>query len=179
MTNATLGETLRARVEADMPGLSPGEVTAYVDAALQEVAAAAPDADQARRIDDDLLRKDVGYAIPDDALNLFPSLVQAVIGAFTNGPIGALSDLAGILFRYRSLRVELTAEEAAVLRVLRAAKTARQPPLAPFDIRERLSEAGLTIKRPLHEVLAGLKGKNTDKTTLVIENGGRWAVGNI
>jgi hypothetical protein len=179
MTLGDLQTTLRSKVEAGLPALNPAEMNAYVEAALRAVAASAPDADQQRRIDSDLLRSDVAYAIPDDALNLFPALVQAAIGAFANGPVGALSELAGILFRYRSLRIELAAEEAAVLRVLRAAKLARQPPLPSFDIHQRLDDAGLALQRPLNEVLAGLKGKNTDKTTLVVENGGRWAVGNI
>lgn len=178
-TLSELQAALSARMEADAPHLSPVERAAYVDATLLALTAADPTAVQKRRIDDDLLRSDVAYAIPDDALNMYPALVQAAIGAFSKGPIGALSDLVGVLFRYRTLRVELTAEEAAVLRALRAAKTARVPPLAPADINKRLLDAGLTLKRPVADVLATLKGKKTDKATLVVESDGRWAIGNV
>ena len=182
MQTATLGNlrtALRSRMQAGAPDLSPAETAAFVDGTLLELTATVQKPDQKRRIDDDLLRSNVAYAIPYDALELFPSLVKAAIGAFASGPIGALTDVVGLLFRYQTMRVELTAEEAAVLRVLRSAKTARTPPLSSTDIEKRLAEAGLALKSPIDDVLAAVKGKKTDKVTLVIENDGRWTIGNV
>ena len=127
----------------------------------------------------DLLNADVVFAVPDDALNLFPSIVQAAIGFFAKGPIGSLSDAVALMFRYRTLRVAISAEEAAVLRALKAAKTAGKPALAPADLRERLSAEGLLPAAPLETVLAGLLAKKTEKTILVREVDGRWSIGNV
>jgi membrane carboxypeptidase/penicillin-binding protein len=95
------------------------------------------------------------------------------------GPHAALADLVALLFRYRCLRVELNAEEAAILTVLKQAKSEMQPPLSEANIRDALKRERLILKRPLTEALASLKSKRTDRATLVLENGGRWAIGSV
>lgn len=135
--------------------------------------------DATRRLDRDLFKGDVVYAIPDDALKLFPELVQATIAAFGKGPIAALPNLVGLLFRYRALRVTLTAEEAAVVRILKRAKVEARPPLAPADIESSLKRDGLLTQKSVAELLHSLVAKHTEKATLVKETDGRWSIGNV
>lgn len=178
LTATQLQQALAARLAP--AGLDPARQAAFVDAALQVLIEPLSGSSEAkRRIDRDLLDSNVAYAVPDEALELFPSLVQAVLGGFMHGPAAALPELVGVLLRYRRLRVELTADEAAVLSVLRAAKVEKSPPLSPADIAARLASRGLQTHRPLAELLASLKSKQTDKATLVREADGRWAVGNV
>lgn len=180
LTASQLRQALKDTLDKSQAGLDPGEAERFVTAA--EAALAHPDIPQSeakRRIDDDLLKPDVAYAIPDEALNLFPALVRAVVGAFGKGPITALPDLVTLLFRYRTLRVEVTAEEAAVLRVLKRKKTAQHPTLSPAEIEDALKNDGLAPKQKVSELLANLAAKKTDKATLVRETDGRWAIGNV
>ena len=132
-----------------------------------------------RSIDRSLLDANKLYAIPDDALNLFPALVQAAVGAFAKGPIAALPDLVAMLIRYRSLKVEIAAEEAAVLRVLKQAKTEGVGPLSGAEVANRLQIQKLTMTREVEDVLGGLLAKKTEKATLVQQANGRWAIGNV
>jgi hypothetical protein len=160
--------------------LDSGGIQTVVTAAAAELAHPdAPQSEARRRLDQDILKPDVVYAVPDDALNLFPALVQAAVAAFGKGPIAALPDLVSLLFRFRALRVPLTAEEAAVLRVLKRAKTAQRPALAPADIEDALKKDGLAPKQKVGELLASLAAKKTEKATLVRETDGRWTIGNV
>jgi hypothetical protein len=180
LTAAQLRQVVSDSLEKSTGSLDPDQKAELAEAtSAQLIALAAPPAEGKRRLDPALFNSNVVYAVPDEALNLIPSLVQAVVGAFSNGPAGALGDLVGILVRYRSLKVELTAEEAAVVSVLRTAKVEKSPPLAPAQITERLTKAKLTLKQPLGAVLASLLAKKTDQTTPVREADGRWTVGNV
>ena len=115
MTQLTISQ-LQERLLASLP---PEAMDRPADqrAELVRMAAAqlvtSPAIEYERRVDDALFNSKVAYAVPDDALNLFPSIVQAVVGAFAKGPVGALADVVGLLVRYSTLKVKLTAEEAA------------------------------------------------------------------
>lgn len=179
LTMSQLQQALRTSLEQvalDRPAAEQAELVKNI--VQQFAAGTGPVPDHERRIDN-AVNSDLAYAIPDDALNLFPSMVQAAIGAFAKGPIGALSDIVGLLLRYRSLRVELSAEEAAVLRVLREAKTEGSTSLAPADIQDRLKSKQLRLRQPLGGLLAGLAAKKTERATLVREANGRWTIGNV
>jgi hypothetical protein len=180
MTFADLQAALRTNIASAVPGLdAPAQAAMAAAMAAEVVRLATPGRSTERRLDADLLRPGVVYAVPDETLNLIPTLVQAAIGVFTKGPVGALSDVVALMFRYRGLRVELGAEEAAVLKVLKAAATLGQPPLSLADLGERLRSEQLLPARRLPEVMAALQAKKTDKTTLVKEAGGRWSIGNV
>jgi hypothetical protein len=187
MTNLTISQltqTVQSTLAQAAPDRSPEQWAELADAIARQLAAQAPPpdgvpvAEHERRVDDDLF-SNVAYAIPDDALSLLPSIVQAAVGAYAKGPIGALADLVGLLVRYRSLRVEISADEAAVLRVLREAKKAGQTTLAPAEVQSRLKVEGLALHQPVGDVLASLLAKKTEKATLVREVNGRWAIGNV
>src|SRR5580704_6575950 len=75
-----------------------------------------------RRIDDDLLNAGFAYAVPDEHLKLGVSYVKAAVACFTGGPKAAIAELVGLLLRYERLKIKLSAEEAAVLRVLKKAR---------------------------------------------------------
>jgi hypothetical protein len=162
-----------ARVDTS---LDAAEMKSFVAAAVAELQ---PPADGKRRLDQDLLKRDIVYAIPDDVLNLFPDLAQAVIAAFGKGPSAALPNLVGLLFRYRTIRVALTAEEAAVVRVLKRAQVEALPPLALADIVVALKRDGLITRQSVAELLQSLVAKRTEKVTLVREADGRWSIGNV
>ena len=152
----------------------------FADAAVAELFALAhPDQANVRRIDSKLFDKDTLFAVPDDALNLVPALVQAVLGAFAKGPAAALPDLFGVLFRYRQLRVEITPQEAAVLRTLKEAKAGKLGPLSPAEIVDRLQADGLAAAVDVPAVLDALLAKKTEKATLVATANGRWSIGNV
>ena len=182
MTEYTLTDLQSAlhKALAAAPG-AVSDAQAYVDAAAAELLALAqPGVQTPRRIDRNLLDKDTLYAVPDDALNLFPALVQAAIGAFAKGPAAALPDLVSTLLRYRTLRVVITPQEAAVLRALKQARLEGQGPLAVADIDARLQAQGLGLGSSQTEtLLAGLNAKKTDKAALVREANGRWSIGNV
>jgi hypothetical protein len=96
------------------------------------------------------------------------------------GPIGALADLVGLLVRYRSLRVEISADEAAVLRVLRDAKKAGEATLAPAEVQSRLQAEGIALHQRVGDVFASLLAKKTEEAKLVVlEVNGRWRIGNV
>jgi hypothetical protein len=179
-----LTENVQSTLSRAIPDRSSDDRAELARAIARRLAEQAPPPDgvpateRERRIDDDL-NSNVAYAVPDDALNLLPSIVQAAVGAFAKGPIGALADLVGLLVRYRSLRVVLSADEAAVLRALRDAKKAGQPTLAPAEVMSRLQAEGLALHQPIGDVLASLLAKKTEKATLVREVNGRWAIGNV
>lgn len=157
--------------QEEMPALAAGIAREVLDALYP-----APDAK--RRLDADLFKSDRYYAIPDDALELIPSLAKAAFSVVTGELAHALPELVGILYRYRKLQVVLDGDEAAVLRVLRAARKAQDGPLSPAAIRDQLGK-GLHLRRPLDEVLSGLEAKKTDKTILVTQWNGRWTIGNV
>jgi len=136
-----------------------------------------PDVD--RRVDADLFNKDRFYAIPDEALDLIPSLAKAAFAVIVGSPVHALPDLVGVLYRYRTLQVEIDADEAAVIGALRAAHKDRSGPLSAAEIADRLKASGLQLRRPLKLVLASIAGKKTEKATLANESNGRWTIGNI
>jgi hypothetical protein len=136
-------------------------------------------ADAERRVDSDLFRKDRFYAIPDEALDLIPSLAKAAFAVIAGSPVHALPELVGILYRYRTLQIVLDADEAAVIGVLRAAHKDSLGPLSPAEIGDRLKASSLQLRRPLKEVLASIGAKKTEKATLANESNGRWTIGNV
>jgi len=147
--------------------------------ALEVLAAHYPIPDAERRIDADLLKKDTFYAVPDEALDLLPSLAKAAFEAIVGNAVGALPELVGILYRYRNLKIELDVDEASVIRSLRSAKKAGRGPLAPAEIRDAIKDNGLKLRRPLSDVLGSLRNKQTEKVTLAREVNGRWTTGNV
>jgi len=183
LTLSELQQTLVGSLQSSALGLDTAGLSDFSDAAARAVAGALDSNEAAepslRRLDPDLTDRNRVYAVPDDALNRFPSLVLAALGAFTKGPTGALADLVGLMFRYRTLRVAITADEAAVLRALRDAKVAGLPPLTLAELRTRLIAAQTLPQPPLEDLLASLQAKKTDKATLVREVGGCWAIGNV
>lgn len=156
----------------EMPALATGIAGEMLEALY-------PALDAKRRLDADLFRSDTYYAIPDDALDLIPSLAKAAFAVISGEPAHALPELVGILYRYRKLQVVLDGDEAAVLRVLRAAQKAKRGPLSPADIRDQLKNSSLHLQRPLNEVLSGLEARKTEKTILATESNGRWTIGNV
>jgi hypothetical protein len=133
-----------------------------------------------RRIDGELFDRNKYYAVPDDALDLIPSLAKAAFSVITGKLAEALPDLVGILYRLRTLRVEIDGDEAAVLRVLRAERNGgERRPLSMADIEKRLENDKIHLRRPLKEVLTGIEGKKTEKATLATQTNGRWTIGNI
>ena len=92
-----------------------------------------------QRIDSKIGGKGAAYAIPDDALKLMPSLIKAVGKLLTGNFFAPVPELIGILYRYRTLRVELTADEAAVMRTLRRAANDNRGPLTLAQIGEGLA----------------------------------------
>lgn len=132
-----------------------------------------------RRIDDDLLNADVAYALPDEHLKLGLSYVKAAVACFTGGPKTAIAELVGLLLRYERLKIKLSAEEAAVLRVLKKANADGLGALSPAAIGDRLATDHAVLRDP-RPLLQQLKLKNRDKTKLVEETvPGMWAVGNV
>jgi hypothetical protein len=179
LTMSEIQQTLRSATTQYPPDWSDADQSAFAESvARQWTAELRGSTHSERRIDDAIFSRGA-YAISDDALNLFPSIVQAVIAVFAKGPAGALADLVALLLRYRSLRVELTPEEAAVLRVLQDAKKEKLTTLVPADIQDRLRQKQLKLSQPLGDVLDSLLAKKADKTTLVREANGRWAIGNV
>src|SRR5687768_3674497 len=116
LTASQLAQALEDSLARGGMSLDATAIKCFSAAAVLEVETPG---DATRRLDQDLFKRDAVYAIPDDVLKLFPELVQATIAAFGKGPIAALPSLVGLLFRYRALRVTLTAEEAAVVRILK------------------------------------------------------------
>ena len=170
---------LKGQVGAKLGDLELEQEAGLTDKMTREILNAYhPPQDASRRIDADLLKSGVAYAIPDEALDLLPSLVKAVIGGVIEGPLHALPELVGILYRYRKLQVELNADEAVVLRALRSARDSGEGALAPANLGKRVGE-GIRLQRPMAQVLKGLKAKNTEKTILVRETNGRWVIGNV
>src|SRR5262245_37911100 len=128
LTIPRIADKIQRMLAEAAPDYSPEEQPKLADAIARRLATQAlaldgvPATERKRRIDNDLL-SDVAYAVPDDAFDLLPSIVRAVVKAFTKGPVDALADLVDLLVLYRSLRVEISPDEAAVLRVLDDAKT--------------------------------------------------------
>jgi hypothetical protein len=179
LTPDQLRQALASALAAAPQSISPEDAERYVDAAANAlITSGEPPRPGLRRIDASLVGDKV-FAIPDDALDLFPSVVGAVLGAFEKGPASVLPDLVSLLLRYRSLRIEISPEEAAVLRALKAAKAEGAGPLAPADIAARLESQGLRPSRDVAALLDALKARKTEKATLVQEADGRWAIGNV
>jgi hypothetical protein len=175
-----LGEALCMPLQTGLGQTDDSAIRRTAEAIAQEVVSSHyPQPDAVRRIDRDLFDPDVAYAIPDDALALVPSLTLAVVSALGGGLLAAVPELVGVLYRYRTLRVEINADEAMVLRALRAANKSGVSSLAPAEIHNRLAGDGLSPKRPLNEVLRSLEAKKTDKATLVREINGRWAIEDV
>jgi hypothetical protein len=173
-------EEFRDQVASSLSGL-PGkreEAAKFADmVALEVLAAYHPIPEAERRLDADIFKKGTFYAIPDEALDLLPSIAKAAFAAVTAGPLSAVPELVGILYRYHTLAIELDADEAAILRALRSANKSGQGALAIAEVRDRID--GIKLKRPLIDVLEGLSAKQTAKTQLVHEVNGRWTIGNV
>ncbi len=174
----TLEQSLKA---AGAPGARPqASPEDFADAAAIELLSLAqPGVPRQRRIDAKLFDRTTLFAIPDDELKLMPTLVTAVFNAFAKGPGDALPELFGLLVRYRRLRVEITAQEAAVLRTLKQAKAAKLGPLTAAQIGDRLRSDGLAASVDVPAVLDALVAKATDTATLVSTANGRWLIGNV
>ncbi len=145
------------------------------DAAVQVLSAHYAIKDAQRRIDADLVRKDTYYAIPDEHLELLPSLAKAAISVVSDGAAGALGELIGVLYRYLTLNVKIDGDQAAVLRVLKSAESA----LSAADVSQRVKASGIQLRRPVAQVLTELEGKQRGDTVLVHNVNGRWAIGNV
>jgi hypothetical protein len=145
------------------------------DVAVQVLATHYPVADAPRRIDADLLKKDTYYAIPDENLALLPTLVKAALSVVADGGYGAIGELVGVLYRYRTLNVRIDGDDAAVLRALKSADAA----LSAADVVQRIEASGIRLRRPVAEILSQLQDKERGATVLVHNVNGRWAIGNV
>ena len=144
-------------------------------AASAIVAAHSEIPDAPRRIDADLVKADTYYAIPDENLELLPSLAKAAMSVVSDGAVGAIGELIGLLYRYRTLQVPIDGAQAAVLRVLKAAGRS----LSAADVGQRVEASGVRLARPVGQVLAELQGRQRGSTVLVHNVNGRWAIGNV
>lgn len=152
-----------------------GDDSAAADAAVQVIASHYAIPDARRRIDADLLKKDAYYAIPDENLDLLPTLVKAALSVVADGGYGAIGDLIGLLYRYRTLNVSIDGEQAAVLRALKSADAA----LSAADVAQRMEASGVRLSRPVAQILSELQNKQRGATVLVQNVNGRWAIGNV
>lgn len=179
MAQLTFGE-FRDQVASRLSGLStePEEAASLANmVALEVIAVYHPIPDAKRRLDADIFERGKYYAIPDDSLDLLPSVAKAAFAAVTGGPFSAVPELIGILYRYHRLAIELDADEAAILRALRSANKSGQGALTVAELRDRID--GIKLKRTLIDVLEGLSAKKTEKAQIVREVNGRWAIGNV
>lgn len=119
-----------------------------------------PDVEAERRVDRDLFKRDRYYAIPDEELNLLPSLVSIALVFFTSGPAEAIPDLFALLIRYRRLRVELNGDEAIVLRSLDCAKKVDAGGLTAAELSKRLSNDKKLAVGEVEQILRGLLEKS-------------------
>jgi hypothetical protein len=175
-TLARLCDEVQARLRSEMvEGADDPEFTRRI--AVEILAGLDQLPEGKRRLDQDLLNSKVVYAVPDNALALVPAFVKAAGALFTGGPVTAISELVELLVRYEQLKVKLSVEEAAVLRVLKAAARAGDGALSLSEIGARLSTDGATVES--RGILQKLKAKSTSSTTLVVEAGPRWAIGNV
>lgn len=171
-------DQLKERIGTSIREAGSGEKdTAAVasDVAVQVLAAHYNIPDAQRRIDADLLKKDTYYAIPDENLDLIPTLAKAALSVASDGGIGAIGELIGVLYRYRILNVQIDGDQAAVLRALKSADAT----LSAADVRQRVEAAGVRLRRPVAQVLAELESRQRGATVLVHNVNGRWAIGNV
>jgi len=84
--------------QEELPALAAGIAWEVLDALYPAVEAK-------RRLDADLLKSDTYYAIPDDALDLIPSLAKAAFAVVSAAPAHALPELVGILSDIASSRL--------------------------------------------------------------------------
>jgi hypothetical protein len=171
-------DQLTERVEAAMRQAgngAPPDAEAASIVAMHVVGAHHTLPDASRRIDRDLLRKDTYYAIPDENLDLLPTLVRAALAVVSDGGAGAIGELTGLLYRYRTLNVQIDGEQAAVLRALKSAESA----LSAADVGRRVEAGGVRLGRPVAQILVELEGRQRGATMLVQNVNGRWAIGNV
>src|SRR5262245_34540106 len=132
VTVSKLDAAAEAALEGMVDGPAQGElsrnITAHVLLAVDQLTSAK------RRVDDDLFRKDVAYAVPDDTLGLVPSLVKAAVACFTTGALAGVPELVGLLMRYEQLKVKLSGDEAAIIRMLKKARADGEGSLPVADI---------------------------------------------
>jgi hypothetical protein len=171
-------DQLSERIEAAIhdAGCEDRVTTSVAKAAAVQILGAhdyIPDAQ--RRIDADLLKKDTYYAIPDENLDLFPTLAKAALSVVSDGGMGAIGELIGLLYRYRTLNVQIDGDHAAVLHVLKAAEGA----VSAADVGQRVETSGIRLGRPAGQVLAELENLQRGATVLVHNVNGRWAIGNV
>jgi hypothetical protein len=171
-------DQLRERIGTSIRETGSGDrdtATHPSDVAVQVLAAHGNLPDAPRRIDADLLKKDTYYAIPDENLDLLPTLAKAALSVASDGGIGAIGELIGVLYRYRTLNVQIDGDQAAVLRAPKSADGA----LSAADVRQRVEAAGVRLRRPVSQVLAELESRRRGVTVLVHNVNGRWAIGNV
>jgi hypothetical protein len=136
-----------------------------------------------RRIDKFLFSSDRYYALPDDALDLVPSLIRTALSFFTDCALSALPEAVDLLLRYEKLKVEINGNEVLLLRELKKAKELDEGGLSPAELSERVSEAKTMPLAQTNEVLTGLLAKSEaagPEVTLVTRGeNDRWRIGNI
>jgi len=138
-----------------------------------------PDLDAQRRFDKDLFNNTHVYAVPDESLDLFPSLLEAAISFFTTGPAAALPGLFRLMFRYRRLKVRITVDEALILRALKHADVDGKGALTSAEIRDRLIDQREFSISDINKLLAELLEKCTRDVSLLEQVGNKWCIGNV
>jgi hypothetical protein len=130
-----------------------------------------------RRITDDLGRADVAYTVSDQELKGLPELVVSVLGLLLSAPAGALPGLVGLLFRYRQHRIELTGEEALVLRCLKAEKQDGRGGLTAAQLWQILRHHSPMALQEVTRTLEDLQTKGDAQAVQLVEfRNGRWSI---
>jgi len=168
----------RALRDANVNEKEAGSRTVEILGRIQDVHDPAA-AQRDRELHPHVFDKNRFTAIPDGALELVPALVKSALALLAGRPEEALPELVGILYRSRTLGIEITVEEAAVLRVLKSAKTGGERSLPVVELLQRLNDEGIKPKESIATLLERLRLRNTEKTKLVTEESERWSIGNV
>ena len=163
------------------PTMSEGDIARVAEKTVVEVLVSLKQLpeDSPRRIDDILGGGGAAFAVPDDALDLVPTLIGVAISALSGEFFSGAGELVAVLYKYHRAGVEITSEEAAVLRALARAKKDNRGPLAPPDVEDIAAKGGQHLSQSVRIVLETLFRKNTSGATLVTVTEGRWAIGNV
>jgi len=176
-------DDLGALLETELKDIIPaGRRSAVAEEVAKGVVAEHYDEISKRRIDPDLFNRNRHYAIPDDKLELIPSLIRSALSVFTDGPLSALTEVVGLLLRYRQLRIEIDADEVLVLKELKTAKDLRRGGLTPSELAENMVEYGDYSIDRVRELLGSLLDKGErggPDVTLVRVDDERWRMGNV
>jgi hypothetical protein len=181
LTYAELQTAVAQQLQTTLAHLSPDEQQRILSVCTMDLAQELhPSGAAERRIDDDLLRADVAYAISDQELNLLPEMVVSVLGLLLGGPAGALPGLVGLLFRYRQRRIELTGQEALVLRCLKAAKQDGRGSVTAAQLWQVLRHHSPMALQELSKTLEDLRAKGDEHAVRLVRfRDGRWSIGDV